>query len=46
MWFVLATETPERIDAVIAAHRGARPAAACYNMPKEHEYFVGLRLEA
>ncbi|KPK69518.1 MAG: protein nirG [Acidithiobacillales bacterium SM23_46] len=45
MWFVLATETPEQIAAVIAAierETGYR----VYNMPKLEEFFVGLRLEA
>jgi DNA-binding Lrp family transcriptional regulator len=42
MWFVLATETPERVDAVIAdieRETGCR----VYNMPKLEEFFVGLR---
>jgi DNA-binding Lrp family transcriptional regulator len=45
MWFVLATETPEQIGAVITAierETGYR----VYNMPKLEEFFVGLRLEA
>ena len=45
MWFVLATETPQQIDAVIAAierETGHR----VYNMPKREEFFVGVRLEA
>jgi DNA-binding Lrp family transcriptional regulator len=45
MWFVLATETPERIAEVIAAieqDTGYR----VYNMPKCEEFFVGLRFEA
>jgi siroheme decarboxylase len=45
MWFVLATETPERIDAVIAAierETGYR----VYNLPKQEEFYVGLRFEA
>ncbi len=44
MWFVLATETPERIDEVvqdIARQTGYQ----VYNMPKLDEYFIGLRLE-
>ncbi|MCB1851392.1 MAG: AsnC family transcriptional regulator [Gammaproteobacteria bacterium] len=44
MWFVLATETPERIDSVIEEIEqltGYR----VYNMPKEKEFFVGLRFE-
>jgi siroheme decarboxylase len=45
MWFVLATETPERISEVIAAiehETGYR----VYNMPKQEEFYVGLRFEA
>jgi DNA-binding Lrp family transcriptional regulator len=45
MWFVLATETPERIPEAIAAiedETGYR----VYNMPKLEEFFVGLRFEA
>jgi len=45
IWFVLATETPKGIDAVIAAierETGYR----VYNMPKLEEFFVGLRFEA
>ena len=45
IWFVLATETPERIDEVIAdieRTTGYR----VYNMPKQREFFVGLRFEA
>ena len=44
MWFVLATETPERIDEVIQeieSHTGH----VVYNMPKQEEFFVGLRFE-
>jgi DNA-binding Lrp family transcriptional regulator len=45
MWFVLATDTPERIPEVIAAiehETGCR----VYDLPKLDEYFVGLRFEA
>lgn len=45
MWFVLATETPERIEEVIAAIE-AETGYRVYNMPKLEEYFVGLRFEA
>jgi DNA-binding Lrp family transcriptional regulator len=45
MWFVLATETPQRIDEVIAAIE-AETGYRVYNMPKEHEFYVGLRFEA
>jgi DNA-binding Lrp family transcriptional regulator len=45
MWFVLATETPERIGEVIASierETGLR----VFNMPKLEEFYVGLRFEA
>jgi len=45
MWFVIATETPEKVAAVIAGierETGYR----VYNMPKLEEFFVGLRFEA
>lgn len=41
MWFVLATETPERIAAVIAVI-GQQTGYRVYNMPKIEEFFVGL----
>ncbi len=44
MWFVLATETPEQKDRVLRAieqETGYR----VYDMPKEREFFVGLRFE-
>lgn len=44
MWFVLATETPERVEAAckeIEQVTGYR----VYNMPKKEEFFVGLRFE-
>jgi siroheme decarboxylase len=44
IWFVLATETPERIAAVlteIEAVTGYR----VYNMPKQEEFYVGLRFD-
>ncbi len=44
MWFVLATETPERIDEVlqeIEQLTGYR----VYNMPKQEEFYIGLRFE-
>lgn len=43
MWFVLATETPERITEVIAAIEAAT-GLAVYNMPKEEEFHVRLHL--
>lgn len=45
MWFVLATETPQRIEEVIAEIERAT-GLAVVNMPKEAEFFVGLRFEA
>lgn len=44
MWFVLGTETPERIE---AACREIEQATGykVYNMPKKQEFFVGLRFE-
>ena len=44
MWFVLATETPQRIDAVIAAI-AQETGLKVYNMPKLEEFYVGLRFE-
>ena len=43
MWFVLATETPARIDEVIAAIEAAT-GLPVYNMPKEEEFHVRLHL--
>lgn len=43
MWFVLATERPEQVAAVIAAIE-ARTGYPVYNFPKEEEYFLNLRL--
>jgi len=45
MWFVLATERPERIVEVIAEIEAAT-GLAVHDMPKIDEYFIGLRLEA
>ena len=44
MWFVLATETPQRINEVISEIEKAT-AYPVYNMPKLKEFFVGLRFE-
>jgi DNA-binding Lrp family transcriptional regulator len=44
MWFVLATEDPQRIAEVIAEIE-RRTGYHVYNMPKLDEYFVGLRFE-
>jgi DNA-binding Lrp family transcriptional regulator len=45
MWFVIATETPERIQQTIHAIEQAT-GLTVYNMPKFKEYFVNLKLEA
>ena len=45
LWFVLATETPEQIDAVIQAIE-ARTGLRVYNLPKLEEFYVGLKFEA
>jgi hypothetical protein len=45
MWFVLATETPARINEVIDEIEKAT-GYSVYNMPKLEEFFVGLRFEA
>jgi DNA-binding Lrp family transcriptional regulator len=45
MWFVIATETPERIAEVIQTIE-AKTGLSVYNMPKLNEYFVELKLEA
>lgn len=45
MWFVLATEKPEQVQAVIDAIE-RQTGLTVYNMPKIKEYYVGLQLEA
>lgn len=45
MWFVIATEQPERLQQVIVEIE-AQTGLQVYNMPKINEYFVGLKLEA
>jgi DNA-binding Lrp family transcriptional regulator len=45
MWFVLATETPQRIGEVIAEIE-AVTGYKVLNVPKEEEFFIGLRFEA
>lgn len=45
MWFVLATERPGRIHAVLAEIE-RRTGLRTYNMPKLEEFFVGLRFQA
>jgi len=44
MWFVIATETPERIAEVIKEIE-AKMGLPVYNMPKQTEYFIGLKLD-
>jgi len=45
MWFVLATESPRRIAEVIGEIERAT-GLDVLDMPKEEEFFVGLRLKA
>jgi DNA-binding Lrp family transcriptional regulator len=45
MWFVLATETPGRIDEVITSIE-QETGLPVYNMPKLEEFCVSLRFEA
>lgn len=45
MWFVIATETPEQIQKTIDAIEKLT-GLTVYNMPKNKEYFVNLKLEA
>ncbi len=42
MWFVLATATPERIDSVLAEIE-LTTGYPVYNMPKQREFFIGLK---
>ncbi|MGR9044107.1 MAG: AsnC family transcriptional regulator [Gammaproteobacteria bacterium] len=45
LWFVVATETPEQLESTLVAIE-RQTGLKVYNMPKKHEYFVNLRLEA
>jgi DNA-binding Lrp family transcriptional regulator len=45
MWFVIATDLPERLTEVIQEIE-QQTGLPVYNMPKINEYFVGLKLEA
>jgi DNA-binding Lrp family transcriptional regulator len=44
MWFVLATDTPQRINSVLQEIESAT-GYPVYNMPKKQEFFVGLHFE-
>jgi hypothetical protein len=44
MWFVLATETAERIDEVLSEIE-RNTGYPVYNMPKIEEFYIGLKLE-
>ena len=44
MWFVLASDDPERIEEVAAAIE-AETGLTVYRMPKLDEYFIGLKVE-
>jgi len=43
LWFVLATETPER-HAQVLAEIERESGCRVHDMPREQEYFIGLRL--
>lgn len=45
MWFVLATETLERLQQTLAEIE-RKTGLTVYNMPKQREYFVNLKLDA
>lgn len=45
MWFVLATETPQRVPEAIGEIERAT-GYRVYNLPKLEEFYVGLRFEA
>ncbi|MEN9460817.1 MAG: hypothetical protein RIS84_837 [Pseudomonadota bacterium] len=45
MWFVLATEQPERVVEVIELIE-QQTTLTVYNMPKQTEYYIGLKFEA
>lgn len=44
MWFVIATETPDEIARVIASIEH-RTGLEVFDLPKEREYFIGLKVE-
>ncbi|RMF08680.1 MAG: Lrp/AsnC family transcriptional regulator [Alphaproteobacteria bacterium] len=45
MWFVLASDSPERIG-VVTEEIERETGLDVYSFPKEHEFFIGLRVEA
>ncbi len=45
MWFVIATDVPDRLPEVIIEIE-QQTGLFVYNMPKINEYFVGLKLKA
>lgn len=45
MWFVLACERPEDIASAIASI-AAETGLPVYDFPKQHEFFIGLKVEA
>ncbi len=45
MWFVIATETPGGVGETISSIEAATKLTV-HNMPKQEEFFVGLRFEA
>lgn len=44
VWFVLGTETPDQIEEVIGKIE-AETGLDVYAFPKEHEFFIGLRVD-
>jgi hypothetical protein len=44
MWFVIATERAGRVSEVIAEIE-SQTGLQVYNMPKQQEFFIGLRFE-
>lgn len=45
IWFVLATESPEQIDEILASIED-ETGLTVYAFPKLHEFFIGLRVPA
>ena len=43
MWFVVSTEQPQRLTEVLAEIEAAT-GLPVYNMPREREYYIGLKL--